>query len=344
MSARGHGAPVGVLGTPPTREDGPAIVTVGGGTGSFVLLSGLRRYVRNLTAIVAMSDDGGSTGILRDELGALPPGDVRQCLVALSRSPRLRDLFTYRFDKGRLRGHSFGNLFLTALAAVTGSFEDAVCEASTILSIEGNVIPVTTHDVRLVATLQDGTIITGERHLASTRLAPGRFMLSLEPQAQMNPRAAAAIQDADMVVVCPGNLYASVIPHFLVQGVADAVRTSPARKVLVVPLMNKVEHTAGFMAHDYVEEIERYAGGPVFDYVVYNTTRPPVDVLERYQEEGEPVGCDERKMAGGHYVSVGGDLLSRSLAEVTEGDLLRRTLIRHDPDRIARRIMQLYWR
>jgi uncharacterized cofD-like protein len=325
-------------------DGGPAIVTVGGGTGSFVLLSGLRRYVRNLTAIVVMSDDGGSTGILRDELGALPPGDIRQCLVALSRSPRLRDLFNYRFDKGRLSGHSFGNLFLTALADITGSFDDAVCEASTILRIEGNVIPVTTHDVRLVATLRDGTQIIGEHNLASTRLTSGAFVLSLEPTGRVNPRAAVAIRDADMVVVCPGNLYASVIPHFLVQGVAAAVRASSARKVLVAPLMNKVEHTAGFMVHDYVEEIERYAGGPVFDYVVYNTATPPATVLEHYQEEGEPVGYDRQKMAGAHYKPVGGDLLSRSLAEVTKGDLLRRTLIRHDPDRIARRIMQLYWR
>jgi uncharacterized cofD-like protein len=331
-------------GASPISDGGPAMVTIGGGTGSFVLLSGLRRYVRNLTAIVAMSDDGGSTGILRDELGALPPGDIRQCIVALSRSPRLRDLFNYRFDKGRLRGHSFGNLFLTALADITGSFEEAVCEASTILSIEGNVLPVTTHDVRLVARLADGTAIAGEHNLASTRLAPGAFTLSLEPAAEMNPKAAAAIQAADMVVFCPGNLYASVIPHLLVEGVPAAIRTSPARKVLVVPLMNKVEHTAGFMVHDYVEQIERYVGGPVFDYVVYNTATPPARVLEHYQEEGEPVGYDQRKMTGVHYTPIGGDLLSQSLAEVMKGDLLRRTLIRHDPDRIARKIMQLYWR
>lgn len=325
-------------------DHGPAIVTVGGGTGSFVLLSGLRRYARNLTAIVVMSDDGGSTGILRDELGALPPGDIRQCLVALARSPRLRELFNYRFDKGRLCGHSFGNLFLAALADVTGSFEEAVHEASAILRIEGNVIPVTTHDVRLVATLGDGTTITGEHNLTSSRLPPGAFVLSLEPRGQVNPRAAAAIRDADMVVVCPGNLYASVIPHLLVEGVPESLRTSPARKVLVAPLMNKVEHTAGFMVHDYVDEIERYAGGPVFDYVVYNTATPPAEVLEHYQEEGEPVGYDQQKMVGAHYAAIGGDLLSRSLAEVTKGDLLRRTLIRHDPDRIARKLMQLYWR
>jgi uncharacterized cofD-like protein len=323
---------------------GPAIVTLGGGTGSFVLLSGLRRYVRDLTAIVAMSDDGGSTGILRDELGVLPPGDIRQCLVALSRSPRLRDLFTYRFDKGTLRGHSFGNLFLSALADVTGSFEDAISEASTILSIEGHVIPVTTRNVRLVATTADGTEIVGQHNLDTSKLRAGEFQLSLEPEAELNPRAAEAIRTADMVVVCPGSLYASVIPNFLVTGLGGAVRRSAARTVFVAPLMNKSEHTGGFQVHDYVREVEHYAGGPVFDYVIFNTTSPPGSVVRRYQEEGEPVGYDHEEMAHAHYVPVGGDLLSRSLADQTKGDLLRRTLIRHDPDRIARKLMQLYWR
>jgi len=323
--------------------DGPTIVTLGGGTGSFVLLSGLRHYVRNLSAIVTMSDDGGSTGILRDELGVLPPGDVRQCLVALSRSARLRDLFNYRFDKGTLRGHSFGNLFLSALADVTGSFEEAVCEAATILSIEGNVIPVTTHNVRLVARFEDGTEIVGQHNLASSKLKPGEFWLSLEPQVDVNPRAVDAIRSADMVVVCPGSLYASVIPHFLVTGMGDALRQSPATKVFVTPLMNKVEHTGGFKVHDYVEVVESYVGEPVFDYVLFNTTVPPSQVLARYQEEGEPVGYDQSVMSAAPYTAIGCDLLSRRLAEVTKGDLLRRTLIRHDPDRIARRLMQLYW-
>jgi uncharacterized cofD-like protein len=338
MAARGSAS------MPSTVEDGPTIVTLGGGTGSFVLLSGLRRYVRNLTAIVAMSDDGGSTGILRDELGVLPPGDVRQCLVALSRSPRLRDLFNYRFDKGRLQGHSFGNLFLTALADVTGSFEEAVHEAATILSIEGNVIPVTTHDVRLVATLDDGTQIVGQHNLNSRKLQLGKLCLSLEPKAEVNPNAAGAIRCADMVVVGPGSLYASVIPHFLVNGMGDALLGSSARKVFIAPLMNKTEHTGGFKVHDYVQEVERYVGGPVFDYVMFNTTLPPPQVLERYEEEGEPVGFDCQAMAQAHYTPIGEDLLSRSLAQLTKGDPLRRTLIRHDSDRLARRLMQLYWR
>lgn len=145
-------------------DDGrPRMVTIGGGTGSFVVLSGLKSYVRNLTAIVAMSDDGGSTGILRDELGALPPGDVRQCLIALSRWPRLRDLFNYRFEEGTLSGHNFGNLLLTAMEKVTGSFEAAVREASQLLSVQGTVLPVTTRDVRLVTTMASGERIRGDR-------------------------------------------------------------------------------------------------------------------------------------------------------------------------------------
>jgi uncharacterized cofD-like protein len=196
----------------------------------------------------------------------------------------------------------------------------------------------------LVARLGDGTRIVGEHSLASRKLVPGEFCLSLEPEAAVNPRAVEAILSADMVVVCPGNLYASVIPHFLVTGVGDALLESAARKVFVTPLMNKAEHTGGFEVHDYVEEVERYVGGPVFDFVVFNTTVPPARVLQRYQEEGEPVGHDDARMARAHYTPIGGDLLSRSIAEVTKGDPLRRTLIRHDPDRIARSLMQLYWR
>ena len=321
----------------------PAIVTIGGGTGSFVLLSGLKNYVRNLTAIVTMSDDGGSTGILRDELGVLPPGDVRQCLVALAQWPRLRDLFNYRFAEGTFQGHSFGNLFLTALTKVTGSFEEAVEEASQILSIQGNVIPVTTNNTRLGARLADGREIRGEANLSASRLERGAFRLFLEPEPQMNPKAAKAILAADLVVVCPGSLYASVIPHFLVPGMADTIRRSRARKVFVVSLMNKLGHTDGFWVHDHVDAVEEIAGRELFDHVLYNTTMPPAKVLERYREEGEPVRWDEERLAKEHYTATGGDFLSRRLAKVDEKDLLRRTLIRHDPDRIARKLLQLYW-
>ncbi len=325
-------------------DERPKVVTIGGGTGSFVLLSGLKRYVRDLTAIVTMSDDGGSTGILRDELGVLPPGDVRQCLVALAQWPRLRDLFNYRFEEGTFAGHSFGNLFLTALAKVTGSFEDAVEEASKILSVQGTVVPVTTHNVRLVARLADGMILAGEATVAGSSLPRGAFQLALEPAPTLNPNAERAILDADLIVVCPGSLYTSVIPHFLVDGMAKAIRSSAATKVFVVSLMNKANHTGGFWVHDHVGEVERHAGGRIFDYVVFNTATPPAQVLARYREEGDPVPYDERGMAAAGYTAIPGDFLAPGLAEVARTDLLRRTLIRHDPDRTARMLMQLYWR
>lgn len=325
-------------------DDGrPRMVTIGGGTGSFVVLSGLKSYVRNLTAIVAMSDDGGSTGILRDELGVLPPGDVRQCLVALSRWPRLRELFNYRFEEGSLSGHSFGNLLLTAMEKVTGSFEAAVHEAAQLLSVQGTVLPVTTHDVRLVTTTSSGERIRGESRLEGMPLERGSFTVALEPECDLNPRAAQKIMAADVVVICPGDLYTSVIPHFLVRGMGETVRRSKAKKVVITGLMNK-EHTKGFQVHDYVREIERYAGGPLTDFVLYNTAKPPRHALERYAEEGELLTADEEIMAREPYTAIGGNFLSRRLATQQKSDMLKRSLIRHDPDRIARAIMQVYWR
>lgn len=325
-------------------DDGrPRMVTIGGGTGSFVVLSGLKSYVRNLTAIVAMSDDGGSTGILRDELGVLPPGDVRQCLVALSRWPRLRELFNYRFEEGSLSGHSFGNLLLTAMEKVTGSFEAAVHEAAQLLSVQGTVLPVTTHDVRLVTTTSSGERIRGESRLEGMPLERGSFTVALEPECDLNPRAAQKIMAADVVVICPGDLYTSVIPHFLVRGMGETVRRSKAKKVVITGLMNK-EHTKGFQVHDYVREIERYAGGPLTDFVLYNTAKPPKHALERYAEEGELLTADEEIMAREPYTAIGGNFLSRRLATQQKSDMLKRSLIRHDPDRIARAIMQVYWR
>lgn len=325
-------------------DDGrPRMVTIGGGTGSFVVLSGLKSYVRNLTAIVAMSDDGGSTGILRDELGVLPPGDVRQCLVALSRWPRLRELFNYRFEEGSLSGHSFGNLLLTAMEKVTGSFEAAVHEAAQLLSVQGTVLPVTTHDVRLVTTTSSGEQIRGESRLEGMPLERGSFTVALEPECDLNPRAAQKIMAADVVVICPGDLYTSVIPHFLVRGMGETVRRSKAKKVVITGLMNK-EHTKGFKVHDYVREIERYAGGPLADFVLYNTAKPPKHALERYAEEGELLTADEEVMATEHYTAIGGNFLSRRLATQQKSDMLKRSLIRHDPDRVARAIMQVYWR
>jgi uncharacterized cofD-like protein len=215
--------------TPSAPKRGPKIVVIGGGTGSFSVLSGLKNYAHDITAIVNMSDDGGSTGILRDELGVLPPGDIRQCLVALSQSDQImRDLFNYRFAEGTFEGHSFGNLFLTALEKVTGSFDAAVGTASQVLNISGRVVPVTLTNSQLVLARADGTRLTGQHAIEGAQLTP-RPKLSLTPSPTLNPEAAATIAAADLIVIAPGNLYASLAPTLIVPGLGAAVAGSPAK-------------------------------------------------------------------------------------------------------------------
>ena len=201
------------------------IVVIGGGTGNFVVLQGLKKYPVDLTAIVSMADDGGSTGILRDELGVLPPGDVRQCLVALSDSSRLmRSLMNYRFENGGLGGHSFGNLLLSALEKVTGSFEKAVEEAGKILYIKGKVIPITTHQVRLKMVLNNRKILEGEKEIyLSQEIDQGYKTIYLDPYPKVNPRVLEEIRNADLIVIGPGGLYTSLIPNLLVEGVCEAI-------------------------------------------------------------------------------------------------------------------------
>lgn len=224
------------------------IVTIGGGTGNFTVLRGLKRYDIDISAIVSMADDGGSTGILRDELGVLPPGDVRQCLVALSDSSRLmRSLMNYRFEQGGLGGHSFGNLLLSALEKVTGSFEKAVEEVGKILFIKGKVIPVTTHQVRLKMILRNCKILEGEREIyLSQEIENGYSSIYLEPYPKANPHAIAEMKNADLIVVGPGGLHTSLIPNLLVEGFSEALRQSDAKKVFIANLMNRKGQTTGF--------------------------------------------------------------------------------------------------
>ncbi len=231
------------------------IVILGGGTGNFSVLKGLKNYDVDLSAIVSMADDGGSTGILRDELGVLPPGDVRQCLVALSDSSRLmRSLMNYRFENGGLGGHSFGNLLLSALEKVTGSFEKAVEEAGKILNIKGKVIPVTTHQVRLKMILNNRRILEGEKEIyLSQEIDQGYKSIYLEPYPKANPHAIDEIANSDLIVIGPGGLHTSLIPNLLVEGVAVALRNSQAKKTFVVNLMNRKGQTTGFKVSDYLE-------------------------------------------------------------------------------------------
>jgi uncharacterized cofD-like protein len=271
---------------------GRKVVAIGGGTGTYTVLSGLKRHDVDLTAIVSMADDGGSSGVLRDEFGHLPPGDVRRCLIALSAEPAsgmLRQLFEYRFNRGRgLNGHSFGNLLLTALTEITGAPDLAIQEAARILNVRGRVLPVTLTDVHLCARLEDGTIIRGETNidLRRTRTHLAISDVYLDPLAHAYPPALEAIAAADIVVIGPGDLYTSVIPNLLVEGIPEAIAATPGKVIYICNLMTKHGETDGFTACDFVREIERYLGtGDNLDAVLVSEGNLPGDLLEKYAEE-----------------------------------------------------------
>lgn len=313
------------------------VVTIGGGTGNFTVLRGLKNYNLDLSAIVSMADDGGSTGVLRDELGVLPPGDVRQCLVALSESGRLmRSLMNYRFDTGGLQGHSFGNLLLSALEKVTGSFEKAVEEVGKILSIKGKVIPVTTNQVNLKMFLSNDKLLAGESEIShSTEIAHGFKSIFLEPFPQVNSKAIDELMNADLIIFGPGDFYTSLIPNLLVEGIAKALRETKAEKAFVVNLMNKHGQTPDFYVSDYLREIKRFIGKDVFDFIIVNDDQPPQKLIDVYAKEGKLIKNDLPK--SDHLISA--SLLSNELKKVQKGDFLKRNLIRHDHKKLAQVLM-----
>jgi uncharacterized cofD-like protein len=314
------------------------VVVIGGGTGNFTVLRGLKNYDVDISSIVSMADDGGSTGILRDELGVLPPGDVRQCLVALSNSSSMmRSLMNYRFEQGGLGGHSFGNLFLSALEKVTGSFEKAVEEVGKILFIKGKVIPVTIHQVRLKMILNDRKVLEGEKEIyLSQEIDQGYSSIFLEPYGKANPRAIDEIMNADLVVLGPGGLYTSLIPNLLVEGVSQALRKTPAKKVFVVNLMNRKGQTTDFTVANYLDEMEKFIGEDPFDYILVNNQEPSKELIDRYAEEGRLI---ENDLIGDDRV-----ILAPLLGELQENykvDLLKRSLIRHDSKKLAQELMKI---
>ena len=271
-----------------------SVVVIGGGTGTFMVLSALRDYNLSLTAIVSMADDGGSTGVLRDQYGVLPPGDVRRALVALSQeSKTLRELFNYRFGVGDLEGHSFGNIFLSALEKLTGDFASAVNEASKVLNIRGRVLPVTLNNIRLNARLMDGKILKGETNIDIPRegvFRAGRERAKIDkvwlsPQAKINQEARRAILSADLIIIGPGDLYTSLIPNLLVSGVSETIKKSKAKKVYVCNLMTKYGETHGFRAEDFVKEIEKYLGKNVLNFAIFNSKKPAAGILRKYKKE-----------------------------------------------------------
>lgn len=323
------------------------IVTIGGGTGSFTLLSGLKKYPVDISAIVSMADDGGSTGVLRDELGVLPPGDVRQCLVALSDSPdMLRNLMNYRFEEGGLKGHSFGNLFLSALEKINKSFTKGVEEASLILKVRGDVIPVTDQDTNIFMELKDGKKLRGEEDINHNFDIEkiGIKKNYLFPRARANKKAIEKLLKADIIVIGPGNYYCSIVPNLLVDGIADAIRKSKAIVVYNCNLVNKKGHTETFSLDDYVDSINNYLGGERVDFVTFNSKKPTSKLIEHYESQKELlIPFDASSRSNRKYRVISSDTLSSKKISFSPGDILakQRAFIRHDSDKLAKVLMMI---
>lgn len=310
---------------------GPKVVAVGGGTGLPALLRGLKDYTANLTAIVTVADDGGSSGRLRGAMGMLPPGDLRNCLVALADAePLMRDLFQYRFDQGELRGHSFGNLFLAAMRETTGDFVTALRASSRVLAVRGDVFPATLDSIELVAELVDGSVRRGESVIGQS---PDRIRrVWLDPGDATPPvEAVRAILNADLLVLGPGSLYTSVIPSLLIGPIAEAVRQTRAATVYVANVMTEPGETGGYSAYDHFKALEDHVGPGIIDAVLINDEPVPEEVLDRYRASGaEPVG----RGAGFPRRVV---VVHAPLLEVAG-------VVRHNSDRVARATLRLLLR
>ncbi len=319
------------------------IVIIGGGTGTFTLLSGLRKYPSNNTVIVSSADDGGSTGILRKELGVMPPGDIRQCLVGLSYTQEeMKQLFNFRFDAGSLKGHSVGNIIIAALEKITGNVDDAINLASKMLNVRGQVLPVTLKPTFLSAVLENGKKILGEHNIDQPNVKlqiPNIKSLRLKPNGPANPKAITAIQSADVIIFGPGDLFTSTIPNLLVKGVAEALNKSKAKKVLISNIMTKHGQTDGFKASDFVRELEKYLGGKI-DVVLENNKKPSPEVLKKYAAE-KALFVEPDLKDGKDLKIFTGDLTSKDIVKKTSGDKLKRSFLRHDSDKLAKLIWEL---
>lgn len=322
----------------------PNVVVIGGGTGSFIVLSGLRDKPVNLTSLVTMMDSGGSTGRLRDQLGVLPPGDLRQSLVALSKTRRVwRDLFLYRFDNGDFDGHNFGNVFLSALEKMTGSIESALELASDVLHVQGKVLPVTLDNSHLCVRLQDGTIIKGEAYIDIEEANRPKIVNSfLNPSAHANPNAVQAIMEADFIVMGPGDLYTSLIPNFLVEGISEALSASTAKTIFISNLMTKTGQTDSYSVSDYVTEVLKYSKKTHIDHVLVNTAVPSGESLVWYEQSKASLVRDDLA-ENLHPVKnvIRGDYISDIKYKKTASDKLKRSLLRHDSKKLASEIMRI---
>ncbi|MFH0738785.1 MAG: YvcK family protein [Candidatus Omnitrophota bacterium] len=308
---------------------GPRIVAVGGGTGLSALLLGLKEYTSNITAIVTVADDGGSSGRIRQQFDILPPGDIRNCLVALAdASTLMRDLFQFRFDdSSELGGHSFGNLFITVMTRLTGDFDKAIKETSKVLALRGQVIPSTLNNVVLVAEHKDGSITEGENKIPKAHKPINKVYLKPD-QPTATPEAIKAIQEAQIIVLGPGSLYTSIIPNLLIREITEAIAASGAIKVYVCNAMTQPGETDNFSAGEHIKVLIKHSHARIFDYCILNSGEISQSITRRYEQEGScRVINDTRNIANMGYRTIEDDVI------VTED------VVRHDPAKLAKIIL-----
>jgi len=308
------------------RGRGPRVVAIGGGTGLSSLLRGLKVYTSNLSAIVTVADDGGSSGRLRDEYRILPPGDFRQCLIALADAePLMKQLFDHRFKEGSLDGHAFGNLFIMAMADVTGNFEQALRESGKVLAVKGTIVPSTLQDVTLVASI-NGSTVEGESKIPKQH-APISHVFLKPDGVQVNPEAAQAILNAELITVGPGSLYTSILPNLLVEGMVEAIKASPALKLYICNLAAQAGETDGFGVDDYLRVIREHVGANLFDFVLVNSNTAHVPTGGQSQVIFRPIDTSRHP----EVRFIASDVVNVKIPS------------HHDPDKLARTIMRKVW-
>ena len=311
----------------------PKVVVLGGGTGLSVILRGLKKYTNELTAVVSVGDDGGSSGILRSDLGMIPPGDIRNCITALADDESImQDLFNYRFSEGELSGHSFGNLFLAAMDGISFDFYDAVRRTSDVLQITGRVLPVSLEEMVLIATLENGLVVEGESTIpqVSKRTGAPIHHMRLKNEVRALPETIDAILEAEIIILGPGSLFTSLLPHLLVEGVEEAIKKSRAKKFYIANIMSQPGETHGMTQNDAVTILERHQQleGHLFQYILVNESEFERQVIETYgKTSSKPMEIGEKK-PGYDYV----------VRDFSSADLSR---VRHNADSLAQTIFQI---
>ncbi|KEI06923.1 YvcK family protein [Clostridium botulinum] len=313
---------------------GPKIVTIGGGTGLSTMLRGLKYYTSNITAIVTVGDDGGGSGALREELGILPPGDIRNCILALADTePLMEELLQYRFKDGNLKNQNFGNLFLAAMDGLSSNFEEAVQKMSSVLAVTGRVLPVTLDDMVLKAKLKNGNVVEGESNIPNEVVSQNSKIdrIFIEPSdAKALKEAVEAILDADAIILGPGSLYTSVIPNLLVKDISKALKFSKALKIYVSNIMTQRGETDNYKVSDHIKAIFKHGGDGIIDYVATNTKDINDLIIEKYLEKNaKQVKVDEKSITDLDVNIVEGEFIT-----IKDG------FVRHDPDKLAKFLME----